>query len=933
MQCNTREQRIAKLTELVNKFDNNIDQYKSKEYKEAKLRTDFLNPFFEILDWDISNEAGKSEDYRDVIIEDTLEIGDSKKAPDFCFKIGRERKFYVEAKKPSVDIKNETEPSLQVRRYGYTAGLPLSILTDFEELSIYDTSIKPHKNDKASIARIRFLKYTEFIDNFDYLYDTFSKTSIEKGSFDKFVAGSKNKRGTESIDKGLLAMVEDFRLTLAKNISKLNDIDKDSLNFAVIKIIDRIIFLRIAEDKKVEPYAALLNASKSDNVYKNLKHIFKDADLRYNSELFKNNHSIDDLIIDDKVLKDIIVSLYYPECSYEFSVLPVSILGNIYEQFLGQTIRQTESGMVKIEEKPEVRKAGGVYYTPQYIVNYIVKNTVGEKIKNLTPKEIEKITILDPACGSGSFLIGAYQYLLDYHLEYYTKPDNIKTALKNQLIAQTDEHSYRLTISEKQKILKNNIYGVDIDAQAVEVSKFSLMLKLMETESDKTMQQELLPLSHVEGKKGMKILPDLSNNIKCGNSLIGKDFLADNLMVDNQIIKEVNPFDWNESFAEIMKSGGFDCVIGNPPYLKLTENNTEGIILSYYNSHYVSLSGGSSKNLFQMFIEKVVLLKSGIISFIVPEALLTTSSNGKIREILLQNYSISSLALFDSFVFVDATIGSTIFVTNKKSDLKTNVYKLNDKKEVNYIDTINLSISTDAWEVFLDKKSQTLFNKIEKYSNPMKELSNMSKGMVVKSRDAVLENTNTHNNLPFVLGNCMNRYRLSYKQYADYSKLEIIGGTRDFNKQTKTPRLLIRRTGSILCATYSDNKELIESTLYILTSDKIDLKYLLGLINSKILSYYLAKKLQTNSQGFPQVLMSQLDRLPIPKLENNTIINKIISFVDNMLLIQKQLQSFKIDKDKEILKQKADIIDKQIDKLVYELYGLTEEEIKTVEGN
>ncbi|MDR0291537.1 MAG: hypothetical protein LBI01_01910, partial [Elusimicrobium sp.] len=140
MKYTSRETRIAKLTELVEHFKFNLEDYKDKKYKEAKVRTDFLDPFFEILDWDVRNEDCKSEDYRDVITEDSLEVQGSKRAPDYCFKIGKERKFYVEAKKPSVDIQREVDPALQVRRYGYTAMLPVSILTDFEEFAVYDTT-------------------------------------------------------------------------------------------------------------------------------------------------------------------------------------------------------------------------------------------------------------------------------------------------------------------------------------------------------------------------------------------------------------------------------------------------------------------------------------------------------------------------------------------------------------------------------------------------------------------------------------------------------------------------------------------------------------------------------------------------------------------------------------------------------------------------
>lgn len=267
----------------------------------------------------------------------------------------------------------------------------------------------------------------------------------------------------------------------------------------------------------------MFNIIEQKGIYNHFNKYIEGANDKYNSSLFKVESWLNNIAIDDKVLFPIIKSMYYPDCPYEFSVLPIEILGNIYEQFLGKTIRLTTSHQAKIEEKPEVRKAGGVYYTPQYIVNYIVENTVGEKAKDKKPEQIEKIKILDPACGSGSFLVGAFNYLLDYHLQYYTNEKNIGKALKEGKIYQIAENTYRLSIQEKQKILLKNIYGVDIDSQAVEVTKLSLLLKLMENESVES-EGELFKHSD------FKFLPDLSSNIKCGNSLIGSNFYNDKII-------------------------------------------------------------------------------------------------------------------------------------------------------------------------------------------------------------------------------------------------------------------------------------------------------------------------------------------------------------------------------------------------------------------
>ena len=310
----TREQKIEKITQLVNRFSKYIDEYKKPSYNESDLRLEFLNPFFELLDWDVRNEENSHINYKDVVVEERINVygSDNKKAPDYTFRIGGTKKFFVEAKKPSIDIKDAFEPAFQLKRYGHSAGLCLSILTDFEELSVYDTRKKPNKKDKPTKDRIFYYKYTDYIEKFDEIYNLFSKTAIKQGSFEQFEKDDKHRKGNESIDEGILDLVDAFREVLAKNIVKNNeDIDVPTLNKAVIKIIDRLFFLRIAEDKEVESYKTLFNITGQPDIYDNLKKIFKEADKRYNSELFKYFKDIDGLVIDDKILKEIIINLCF----------------------------------------------------------------------------------------------------------------------------------------------------------------------------------------------------------------------------------------------------------------------------------------------------------------------------------------------------------------------------------------------------------------------------------------------------------------------------------------------------------------------------------------------------------------------------------------------------------------------------------------------
>lgn len=257
MKSQEKKDALGKIRELVDRFKQNIDQYKKSTYDEANTRVDFIDPFFESLGWDVANRNGYAEQYREVVREDKIVIVGKQKAPDYSFRIGGIRKFFVEAKKPSIDIKRAMSPAYQLRRYAYTAKLPLSILTDFEEFSVYDTRIKPHPNDNPSVARIFYCKYTDYAKKFDFIYDTFSKDAILKGSFDRYVESKKNKKGTSEVDKEFLKLIDKWREKLARNIALRNsNLSLYELNYAVQKIIDRIIFLRIAEDRQIEDYGS-----------------------------------------------------------------------------------------------------------------------------------------------------------------------------------------------------------------------------------------------------------------------------------------------------------------------------------------------------------------------------------------------------------------------------------------------------------------------------------------------------------------------------------------------------------------------------------------------------------------------------------------------------------------------------------------------------
>jgi len=239
---------------LIQQFTRNRADYVSDAYNEAQLRQEFLNPFFEVLGWDVNNKQGFAVQYREVIHEDSIEVEGSKKAPDYAFRLGGVRKFFVEAKKPAENIEYDARLAYQLRRYAWNAHLPLSILTDFEEFAVYDCRNRPDPNDSPATSRIMMIRYEDYPDHWEEIAGIFSPDAILQGAFDRYAADNTGKKGTIKVDDAFLADIESWRTLLARNIALRNPqvADERQLNFAVQMIIDRIIFLRICEDRQIE---------------------------------------------------------------------------------------------------------------------------------------------------------------------------------------------------------------------------------------------------------------------------------------------------------------------------------------------------------------------------------------------------------------------------------------------------------------------------------------------------------------------------------------------------------------------------------------------------------------------------------------------------------------------------------------------------------
>lgn len=915
----TKDEAYKKIASLVRRFGEQKEFYKQDTYNEILTRRDFIDPFFKALGWDIDNEDGYAESYREVIHGGKAKMGSATKAPDYSFRLsGGKRLFFVEAKKPGILIKEEITSAYQVRRYGWSAELPISIITDFEEFAIYDCTKKPLVTDKASNARIKYLNYSNYLSEFDFIWGHFSKEKVFKGSLDKFIPSGKQKKSTTTVEYEFLNSLDTWRICLATNIALRNNINEEELNFVVQHSIDRIIFLRIAEDRGIETYGNLKDTLKTGDFYQNLLRQFHTADQKYNSGLFnfKKDKTSGRITIDNKTIKSIISDLYYPISPYEFSVLSVEILGSAYEQFLGKQVTLSKGGRAIIAEKPGVRKAGGVYYTPQYIVDYIVRNTIGKLIENKTPKDISKIKIVDPACGSGSFLIGAYQFLLDFHKNYYTK--NIKQSKRDKGDPLTPAGN--LTTSEKKKILINNIFGVDLDANAVEVTKLSLLLKCMEGETEASLSSQLR-LVHD------RILPTLDNNIKSGNSLIDVDFYDFELEFDSG--KEIKPFNWKKEFSEIFDNGGFDIVIGNPPYGAELSPEIQKYCLKKY-----PIGNTDTAALF-MIQAKNLLKEGGFNGYIVPKSFTYASNWIKTRNELLNDIS----TIVDcSKVWREVKLEMTIYISQKNKKTIYFISCIRDAQNIKEIGRIKKSLCKD-FNFIINGVSDKEINIAIKLFNSPKRLNDFLNN---KRGGMFQRHLSSTGGLNVIAGKQVQRYFIAKGIVNKVNEKLITDGNSYINEnsilvqnivahiQNPYPRIQISATTADKPA--KANSVILDTVNQLTNYSKLSTSYLLGVLNSKIISWYTYKFIYANAIRTMHFDSSTTGRIPFPHIDLENKLSKqhhdlICESVEEIQELKRQLLNPSLQLKKDILQSKLDYHQDKINAIVCELFGLNKEEI------
>ncbi|MBM7623063.1 Eco57I restriction-modification methylase domain-containing protein [Sporohalobacter salinus] len=885
---------------------------------EEGLQSSFLKSIFGVvLGYQDMTEADKSGEYT-LKIEDFTEIDATKPEGSLGFyqQDGVEKtEAVIELKEPRVSLDNPQKRS--EKYYGTPVeqafshankydGCKWIIVSNMIELRLY-TSIRGQGYYEE--FRIDELDREENFKKFHFLLSRDNLLSKQDKSL-TLELSEKTKQQEENISVEFYNFYKKVRVELFEHLKDNNpNYEEKVLLDKAQKLLDRIIFICFCEDLGVLPAEILHKViNRGENFYsfsettvwQEIKDVFQTIYKRnerhkinaytYNGQLFKPDEVLDGLVI-----KNDFFSVINEFLAYDFdSELDVNILGHIFEQSISD-IEEIRADIQNddYDRQKSKRKKDGIYYAPEYITRYIVENSIGNYLEDIrqelgedklpdlkradTPQVegkyrkrhlefyrkyeacLKEIKILDPACGSGAFLNQAFDFLLKEYQWIYRRIDCL----------QQGQRSIFGLESLQKEILKNNIYGVDINESSVEITKLSLWLKTANKN---------------------KLLTNLDDNIKCGNSLVNTSKVAGK-----------KAFDWTEEFPEIMANGGFDVVVGNPPYVLLQNQDNTKQLENFIKDEYITAE--YKIDTYPLFIELGIQLikKGGYLSFITPNTFLKNKFSRDLRKFIVDNTSIIKIVNFYISVFADASVDTLIFslLKGKRKDNQIKVVDINNDfnselYDYKIFDQSRIKGDNYLFEFDISESDFKIIQKIIKNSNSFDDFGRAYFGIQTFDREQYVTATRlSKRHKPVVDGGNINRYFLEEpEEYIEFIEENIkSGGNLDIYQ---SERILVRQIGKYPEGVYVSPGIFTLNTVYnlFLNDEELNIKYVLAVVNSKLIEYFWMLKFYDKKKTFPKIKKSSLENIPIKKisLEKQQPLIKKVNF---MLENNKELKQLK----------------------------------------
>lgn len=998
----TFEAFTVELARLVEIFHKNFPHYKAEGYDESSLRNDFLNPFWRALGWDIENREGLPQPLREVQVETRVHIGGKKKRADYIFRTDGINRFVCEAKKPQDDLGQKS--AYQAQRYAFNLQLLVATLSNFERLELFIVGGRPDKDAPWDVCRK--WHYSEYLGRSRELWDLLSRDNVATGTLDKFIAAlpkraiaGRPRQGwliaperIRTVDSEFLAYIENQRERLAKDLVANNKSQNWEhgalLNESVQRILDRVLFVRICEDRDIDtgrPLEKILADWESipvgkPSLYSQLVTHFNSLDDSFNGALFRRGHESETLHVSDAYLADLIRDLSSEDSPYLFSTLPVEILGQVYERFIGKVIHVSKRGKLSADFKPEVRKAGGVYYTPRYVVDFIVRHTLVAMLEGKTPKDVAKLKVVDPACGSGSFLIQVFERLCEYYLRWLQSHPEQR---RESWCYLDDQRNLHLTTHLKRQIVLNNIFGVDIDYQAVEVTMLSLYLKILEGETRSTLgqQQRLFPKE--------TFLPDLGDNIKCGNSLIGTDYVGHSQLA---FIPEdeppVNPFDWETEFTWLSSRKRFDVVLGNPPWGADFDEDQRHYLAAKFSRVVARMVDSYIYFTYQGLL---LLHEGGVLGFIVPSTILNQVDARPLRSVILDR-RISQLVSLGQGVFGPKPLNTSTIIATSPQQPKDG-FQLRDLSGIQLEERkAQLSESTtksswQEWEGLVRNDPHLTFfmsnwnavailNRLRQRFPPLSDslIGSIQRGVspdvvaahVLTRRDPAVRQIEKNLLKASVSGTQIKHYKpFKSDQYIVYTNRNTMidkypQAKKHLNKFRKlnkckevkakkhpwwslhrprdpnifdSPKFIGLTTVKTIELVYDESESLFATdAMYVFSlRAEYDPFAALAVLQSSLFLFLYRISNLGESRVIPQVKAAKLEPLPVPELiPSEKLVKSLREQSQIMLSLNKKIRRTRNTRDKRALERRLVAAETQIDRLVYKLYGLSESDIRVV---